>query len=212
MPAYTQTAKSYNELHGSEQLKKINIVLENIKIKPKDKILDVGCGTGIFFEELERRRIKCSKFGIEPSKEMLKQCRAKAELKQGFAETLPYKDKTFDIITSITAIHNFKNIKKAIKEMKRVLKDKGRAAITALKKSAKAEEIKKELLNEFKLIKEIEEEKDSIFILQKKQKIKILICPKCKSDNITLDSGGITGKYVCKNCMYTGNLIIEKEV
>lgn len=35
-------------------------------------------------------------------------------------------------------------------------------------------------------------------------------CPKCKSENIILALGGITGKYKCKNCNYTSPLVIEK--
>ena len=39
----------------------------------------------------------------------------------------------------------------------------------------------------------------------------IKICPKCKSRDITLYQGGIYGTYVCKNCGYIGELIIEIE-
>ena len=35
------------------------------------------------------------------------------------------------------------------------------------------------------------------------------LCPKCKSDNLALDTGGQTGKYFCKRCGYLGALIIE---
>ena len=42
--------------------------------------------------------------------------------------------------------------------------------------------------------------------------MKIKICPKCRSDNITLDTAGHTGKYKCKKCGYTGVLIIEKNI
>lgn len=38
----------------------------------------------------------------------------------------------------------------------------------------------------------------------------MLICPKCRSKNITLDTGGYTGKYKCKKCNYVGALILEK--
>jgi len=38
---------------------------------------------------------------------------------------------------------------------------------------------------------------------------KILVCPVCKSKDVTLDTGGITGKYVCKNCGYIGSVILE---
>ena len=37
------------------------------------------------------------------------------------------------------------------------------------------------------------------------------ICPKCKSEEIILDTGGHTGKYNCKKCGYIGPLIIEKD-
>ncbi len=37
----------------------------------------------------------------------------------------------------------------------------------------------------------------------------ILVCPVCKSTEITLDTGGITGKYMCKNCGYVGSFVLE---
>ena len=42
--------------------------------------------------------------------------------------------------------------------------------------------------------------------------MKVKICPKCKSTDIALDTGGHTGKYKCKKCGYTGPLIIEKDI
>jgi len=42
--------------------------------------------------------------------------------------------------------------------------------------------------------------------------VKIKKCPKCKSKNIWLDTGGITGKYKCKDCGYVGSLIISEDV
>ncbi len=51
---------------------------------------------------------------------------------------------------------------------------------------------------------------------QKKQKnlkrLKVKICPICKSNNITLYMGGQMGNYKCKNCGYVGFIILEKEV
>src|SRR3989338_6779840 len=50
---YKHIAKSYNELHQEEQLKKLAIIKQNIKIIPP--LLDIGCGTGIstnYFAEL----------------------------------------------------------------------------------------------------------------------------------------------------------------
>lgn len=41
--------------------------------------------------------------------------------------------------------------------------------------------------------------------------MRVLKCPHCKSSNVTLDTGGQTGKYICKDCNYIGGLIIEKK-
>lgn len=37
------------------------------------------------------------------------------------------------------------------------------------------------------------------------------LCPICKSESLTLDTGGHTGKYFCKKCNYRGPLIIKME-
>ncbi|HID43343.1 MAG TPA: TFIIB-type zinc ribbon-containing protein [Archaeoglobaceae archaeon] len=40
---------------------------------------------------------------------------------------------------------------------------------------------------------------------------KILVCPVCKSSDIALDTGGYTGKYICKDCGYIGIAIEMSE-
>ena len=42
--------------------------------------------------------------------------------------------------------------------------------------------------------------------------MRILKCPHCKSTNVTLDTGGQTGKYMCKDCKYIWGLIIQKRI
>ena len=37
----------------------------------------------------------------------------------------------------------------------------------------------------------------------------MIICPLCKKPSLIFDTGGITGKYICKNCSYKGTLSIE---
>ncbi len=153
---YDTIAKSYNELHKEEQLKKLNIIKKYLKVKKSDKLLDIGAGTGIsanFFD--------CGYIGIEASKNMIKN--SSGNIIYGLAEKLPFKDKTFDIIISITAIHNFKDPERAINEILRVKKDKAQVVITLLKKSKNYNKIKKLIKNNLK-VKEIDEEKDTIFL------------------------------------------------
>jgi len=42
--------------------------------------------------------------------------------------------------------------------------------------------------------------------------LKVKFCPSCKSDNIDLYAGALTGTYYCKKCGYEGALIIEKDI
>ena len=158
---YNSIASSYNELHSEEQLKKLHLIKDylkehNIDLKNK-KILDLGSGTGIstkFFNE--------TTIGLEPSSEMISQGNYLAL--QGNAESIPLKDKSFDVITCLTAIHNFKNPEKSIKEMHRVLKEKNLVIITILKRSANLEKILALVKSHFKITDEIDEDKDIILI------------------------------------------------
>lgn len=156
MNYYNKISKSYNELHKEEQEKKLDIVKNIIKIKSADILLDIGAGTGIstsYFKD------KCIAISLDPSLEMLKQ--SPCFKIQAKAENLPFKDKSVDIAISVTAAQNFENINKAINEIKRVTKEN--ILITILKKSSKLNKVRK-LLKGFK---EIEEEKDIIFIKNK---------------------------------------------
>jgi ubiquinone/menaquinone biosynthesis C-methylase UbiE len=145
---YDQIAKSYNELHREEQLKKIKLIIDLLKIK-EETVLDVGCGTA-FYSNLIKNYT-----GIDPSKEMIKQAKIKIILGQG--ENLPFKNKEFDTVISISAIHNFKDPIKGIEEIKRVAKNK--IAISVFKRAKKLKIIE----NQLKDFNRIEEDKDIIF-------------------------------------------------
>lgn len=146
MEFYNKLSKRYDELYGKEQENKFDVIINNIKLS--GLTLDIGSGTGIskkFF----------STVGIDPSFNLLKKGDICAK-----AESLPFKDKTFDNIICITSIHHF-NLDDSIKEMKRVCKDK--ILISILKKSKNFDKIRKRLHEEFNL-EEIDEEKDLILI------------------------------------------------
>lgn len=157
MEYYDIIAPGYDELHKEEQLKKYRVIQKNLVIGEENKLLDVGCGTG-FSSEIFRCRI----MGIEPSREMIKKKKTSenADFFQGRAEHLPFKDKAFDIIICVTAIHNFENPRKALEEMKRV--GKGKGAITIMRKARKAQELRTLVEELFKVEDVVEEDKDSI--------------------------------------------------
>lgn len=149
MGYYDTISEGYNELHSKEQLDKIKTILRHLQITD-ETILDVGCGTALYAYLFRNYK------GIDPSRGMLDQ--ANADVVKGEAEDLPFKDKSFDIVISISSIHNFKDYKKAIKEMKRVARK--RIIITLLKKAKDFNEIKESL----KDFKQIDHPVDLIFI------------------------------------------------
>ncbi|MDD4878557.1 MAG: class I SAM-dependent methyltransferase [Candidatus Nanoarchaeia archaeon] len=154
---YSSIAKGYDALHKEEQLRKLRIIARHIK--PKAPLLDIGAGTGIstsFF------RVKA--VALEPSEEMLKQYKGEKVIAK--AESIPFPDKYFNTIISITALHHA-DIEKAIKEIKRVSNDGCIYAFTILKKAANAVEIKEKLEKAFCLEEINEDEKDYILISKK---------------------------------------------
>ena len=121
MSYYDEISEGYEKLHKEEQLKKIEVIKKHLKLKPTDKLLDVGCGTGITTEPWE-----CKRYGIDPAIKLLERAnnRGKIQYKQAAAENIPYPDDFFDIVISITAIQNFEDIEKGLNEIKRVGKNK----------------------------------------------------------------------------------------
>jgi SAM-dependent methyltransferase len=93
-------------------------------LKPGDSILDVGCGKGFLLYDfsqavpgVEVAGIDISRYAIEHAKEEVKPF-----LREGSAAVLPYEDKSFDLVISITTLHNLYcyDLYSALKEIERV--------------------------------------------------------------------------------------------
>lgn len=153
MQYYGQISKGYEELYKEEQLNKMLIIKKHIKANKNTKILDVGCGTGISSD------FDCTVIGIDPSIELLRQNKKIWIL--GNAESMPFKDNSFDYVLSVTAIHNFNGIEKSMQEIKRVGREK--FVFSVLRKSNKFNYIKRLIEGNFEVEEIIEEEKDLIF-------------------------------------------------
>ncbi len=153
---YNSICRSYNELHGGEQLRKLAVIKGLLQISKDDLVLDVGCGTGLSCV------LGCKIVGVDSSKAMVEESRKHFDSFLGCAENLPFDSKSFDNIICVTAIHNFSNIKKALKEISRVCRKK--AAITLLKKSKKAQYIEKEIRSLFNVEQVVDDNVDLIMI------------------------------------------------
>ncbi len=161
MNYYDTISKGYEELHKEEQLKKLELIKKYLKVKQDEKLLDVGCGTGLTTSCWE-----CRCYGIDPSKNLLAKAKRKHKniiFKQAPAEKIPFENNFFDVVISVTAIQNFSDIEKGLEEIKRIGKDK--FVLTFLKKSKKKGKIDGLIKKHFKIKKTIEEEKDLMYFM-----------------------------------------------
>ena len=112
-------------------------LIELAEIKPSDRIIDVGCGSGKMVEAISKRLgINGEIIGLEPSKYLIENCKKNnlnrnVKFVQGIMEEIPYPNKSFDIVLSSLAIHHVprKAKQKAFKEFNRILKENGRLLI-----------------------------------------------------------------------------------
>jgi ubiquinone/menaquinone biosynthesis C-methylase UbiE len=98
--------------------------------KNDKKVLDLGCGDGLFSEELIKKGYEC--YGIDACEEPLKKAKERGvkTIRYNIAEGIPFEDKFFDCIFAGEIIEHFLNTDFILGEMKRVLKDNGFAVIT----------------------------------------------------------------------------------
>lgn len=105
-------------------------ILKDVKIKPTDHVLDIGCGTGQTANFLLKRfsciitAIDNHAIMVEKTKERFKQHDSLITILQDDAENLNLKDDSFEFIIAESVIA-FTDISKTLNELSRVLKKEG---------------------------------------------------------------------------------------
>ena len=113
--------------------KKKFIDLLDLNLKNKNTILDLGCGTGdIFFQINNKFKLNSNYLAclVDPNIEMMKNGIKKFGKKNiswiaSYGEKLPFKDNKFDVVTMSFSLRNVENIKITLNEINRVLKKNG---------------------------------------------------------------------------------------
>ena len=138
---YTQIADTYDEnlhvtfdLYHDDEASTREFLINRLNLKSNDKVLEVSAGTGkdsqLIAKKLNQQG-SLTLLDITPS--MLK--KARNNLKDftipidyiaGTACSLPFQDNTFDALYCFAGVGHFPDIKKALKEMARVVKAGGK--------------------------------------------------------------------------------------
>jgi ubiquinone/menaquinone biosynthesis C-methylase UbiE len=106
--------------------------------KQGERVLDVGCGTGVVARQVaERLGSSCTVTGVDLSPNMLAVARAvanqnrlKIDWCQGNAEQLPFSETSFDLVLCQFALMFIPNKAAALAEMHRVVSKSGRVLIS----------------------------------------------------------------------------------
>ena len=113
------------------------LVLSMAGAREGDRVLDAGCGTGIYSIELAKKGAFVA--GLDASSGMLEWARVKAgraglkiDFIQADALKIPFPDGHFDLVISVCMLCFVKEREAALLEMKRVLRPGGRAVIALL--------------------------------------------------------------------------------
>ncbi len=116
------------------------LLLDNIDMKPRQQILDVGFGLGVpLFELAHRMGNSCQFTGIDPWAAAVEKARWKHKV-YGLknvkilcqdASEMPFEEEQFDMVISNLGINNFPEPQKVVAECFRVLKKGGKFVLTS---------------------------------------------------------------------------------
>ena len=121
---------------GIEQLQELKRI-ERALVRPASSVLDVGCGFGLETERLARLVAPGQPVaGIDASAHFIDEAKRRAaaaglhiDYRAGLAETLPYADASFDHVRAERLLIYLTDVRRALAEMKRVLRPDGVLAL-----------------------------------------------------------------------------------
>jgi ubiquinone/menaquinone biosynthesis C-methylase UbiE len=130
---FDRQARHYNAQWNAWSGDSLRWLVERAQPRPSDDVLDVATGTG--FTALAFGPLVRSVVGVDISEGMLAEARKKAQgmpnvtFQNAAAESLPFGDAHFDVVTCRVAPHHFESVPDFLAESYRVLRAGGRLLI-----------------------------------------------------------------------------------
>ena len=111
--------------------------LDHVEFSDGMVMLDIGCGGGATLKRLLKRSPEGMVYGIDISEESVVKAKnvnkqllnKQVFVRQGSADSLPWKDQKFDVVTAVETVYFWPNLPQCFQEVKRVLKPGGQFAI-----------------------------------------------------------------------------------
>ncbi len=133
LKTYIDALVAFDAIEQLQELKRI----ERALVRPSSSVLDVGCGFGLETERLARLVTPGQPVaGIDESAHFIAVAKKRAtsaglaiDYRAGLAEKLPYADASFDHVRAERLLIYLADVRKAVTEMRRVLRSGGVLAL-----------------------------------------------------------------------------------
>lgn len=120
-----------HRLHSTRPIE-FGLVIRWLTLGPQDRICDIGCGDGYWTSRLAdaNRRV----FGVDFDPKVIARARSYygqfADFVLASAESLPFNNNTMDKVVSVCAMQHFTDDGRALREMYRILRPKGKLCLS----------------------------------------------------------------------------------
>jgi ubiquinone/menaquinone biosynthesis C-methylase UbiE len=120
----------FNESGLGKKILRAEVNYLKNELKDRKRILDIGCGIGVFEEMMPELNI----VGLDNSEAMLEEARKRSDKKfvLGDAQNLDFTNQSFDAVFMVATLEFVENYKKAVEEATRVLAPKGKLVVMML--------------------------------------------------------------------------------